>query len=208
MSKQQEPLHVPERKIVTPSRRSILNRSVDAALGVSVLGTFSMLAGSAEAAPQQASPSPDKREGIRRIVTGHNARGKSYVVSDTRITDFQVFWTGENPLGPGNPGDSEALMPSTMPRLDPPLGGSSSTYVHFPPHKPDTKPTWHRTMTIDYNILVSGELVLMLEEGEVTLNSPGDVVVQRNTNHAWRNASTTKPVIWVAVLVPISPRKA
>ena len=208
MSEEQGPLHVPERKIVAPSRRSMLDCSVDAALGVSFLGALGMLAGSAEAAPQQASASPDQRPGIRRIVTGHNARGKSYVVSDTRITDFQVFWTGENPLGPGNPGDSEALMASTMPRLDPPLGGSSSTYVYFPPHKPDTKPGWHRTMTVDYNILISGELVLMLEEGEVTLNSPGDVVVQRNTNHAWRNASTTKPLIWVAVLVPIGPRKA
>jgi len=51
-------------------------------------------------------------------------------------------------------------------------------------------------MTVDYNILISGELVLMLEEGEVTLSGPGDVVVQRNTNHAWRNGSSTAPCIW------------
>jgi hypothetical protein len=33
---------------------------------------------------------------------------------------------------------------------------------------------------------------------------PGDVVVQRNTLHAWKNGSTTAPVRWVAVLVPIA----
>ena len=61
-------------------------------------------------------------------------------------------------------------------------------------------------MTLDYNFLISGEMVLMLEEGEVTLTNPGDVVVQRNTNHAWRNGSSTKPLTWVAVLVRISDK--
>ena len=46
----------------------------------------------------------------------------------------------------------------------------------------------HRTETIDYGILLSGELWLMVDEGEVQLN-PGDIVVQRGTNHAWSNRS-------------------
>jgi quercetin dioxygenase-like cupin family protein len=81
------------------------------------------------------------------------------------------------------------------------LGGSSFHFVTLPPMKPGTQPVWHRTWTVDYNILLSGELVLMLDEGEVTLE-PGDVVIQRNTMHAWRNPTNT-PVRWVAVLVPI-----
>ena len=56
-------------------------------------------------------------------------------------------------------------------------------------------------MTLDYNILLGGELVLMVDEGETTLH-PGDVVIQRNTMHAWRN-DTNASVYWVAVLVPI-----
>ena len=63
------------------------------------------------------------------------------------------------------------------------------------------EPVWHTTETVDYNILLSGELVLMVDAGEVTLH-PGDVVVQRNTAHAWRNP-TNAPVHWVAVLVPL-----
>ncbi|MEK7833904.1 MAG: cupin domain-containing protein, partial [Acidobacteriota bacterium] len=49
------------------------------------------------------------------------------------------------------------------------------------PHK-----LMHRTETIDYGILLSGELWLVLDEGETKL-SPGDVVIQRGTNHAWSN---------------------
>ncbi|MBU9133418.1 cupin domain-containing protein [Burkholderia multivorans] len=46
----------------------------------------------------------------------------------------------------------------------------------------------HKTATIDYGILVEGELWLILDKGEVRL-LPGDVVVQRGTNHTWTNRS-------------------
>ena len=48
----------------------------------------------------------------------------------------------------------------------------------------------HRTRTLDYVVLVEGELVLILDDGEVILK-PGDVVVQRGTDHAWENRSDT-----------------
>ena len=54
------------------------------------------------------------------------------------------------------------------------------------------------------NVLLGGELVLMLDREETTLQ-PGDVVIQRNTNHAWKNP-TDAPVYWAAVLVPIRQR--
>jgi quercetin dioxygenase-like cupin family protein len=46
----------------------------------------------------------------------------------------------------------------------------------------------HRTKTVDYGIVLSGEIYLVVDEGE-TLLKPGDVVVQRGTNHAWSNRS-------------------
>ena len=49
-------------------------------------------------------------------------------------------------------------------------------------------PGMHTTRTIDYGIVLSGEIYLELDEGEVHL-TPGDVVVQRGTRHAWRNRS-------------------
>ncbi|MGO9930770.1 MAG: cupin domain-containing protein [Steroidobacteraceae bacterium] len=48
----------------------------------------------------------------------------------------------------------------------------------------------HRTRTLDYVVVIEGELVLILDDSEVTLKQ-GDVVVQRGTDHAWENRSGT-----------------
>ena len=61
--------------------------------------------------------------------------------------------------------------------------GSAATHTDDSPHK-----LMHRTETIDYGILISGELWLIVDEGEAKLNV-GDVVIQRGTNHAWANRS-------------------
>ena len=46
----------------------------------------------------------------------------------------------------------------------------------------------HRTQSVDYGIVIEGEMTLILDEGEALLR-PGSVVVQRGTNHAWANRS-------------------
>jgi uncharacterized cupin superfamily protein len=48
----------------------------------------------------------------------------------------------------------------------------------------------HRTSTVDYVVVIKGEIVLVLDDSEVTLRQ-GDVVVQRGTDHAWENRSST-----------------
>lgn len=53
-------------------------------------------------------------------------------------------------------------------------------------HKPGRHPLMHRTESIDYGIVLSGEIVLLLDDSEVHLKA-GDVVVQRGTVHAWTN---------------------
>ena len=80
------------------------------------------------------------------------------------------------------------MLPTDIPQIEPAAGGSSFHYQTLPPTTGE--PVWQTTETVDYNILLSGELVLMVDAGEVTLH-PGDVVVQRNTAHAWRNPTKT-----------------
>ena len=60
-------------------------------------------------------------------------------------------------------------------------------------------PTMHKTKTIDYIILLDGNVTLLLDEDEVSLK-PFDVVVQRGTNHAWIN-NGTEPALFIAVLI-------
>ncbi|MFI4994602.1 MAG: cupin domain-containing protein [Hyphomicrobiales bacterium] len=72
--------------------------------------------------------------------------------------------------------------------------GHAVPVMDNPPH-----PLMHRTKTVDYGIVLSGEIYLVVDEGE-TLLKPGDVVVQRGTNHAWANRSD-KPCRMAFVLI-------
>src|ERR1043166_1293088 len=104
---------------------------------------------------------------------------------------------------------------STTRKTDPPAGGSVFRVVDFPPttdaeiaklpvddmhkqishdgpgaskYRPPTHPFMHRTRSIDYAIVMSGEIDMKLDEEEIHLEE-GDVLVQQGTNHAWINRS-------------------
>ena len=112
--------------------------------------------------------------------------------------------TGDDPFGAGPEPVPRELYPTDSPQLEPDAGGANFHFVTLPPTPPDAPLGWHRTETVDMNVLLGGELVLVLDKEEVAVH-PGDVVIQRNTMHAWRNP-TSEPVYWVAVLVPIRRR--
>lgn len=63
----------------------------------------------------------------------------------------------------------------------------------------------HTTDTVDYDIIMSGELVLELDDGEEVRLKPGDIVVQNGTRHAWHNRGKT-PCVMYSVLVG-APRR-
>ena len=68
-------------------------------------------------------------------------------------------------------------------------------------HRVDTSkhPAMHKTETVDYIILLKGDVTLILDEEEIDIK-PFDVVVQRGTNHAWVN-NGTEPALLIAVLI-------
>jgi mannose-6-phosphate isomerase-like protein (cupin superfamily) len=151
---------------------------------------------------------------VRRVVTGNNSLGKSYFVSDG-LVPRGVFWTTslDDPQG-GGPDAPSPLLPSTAPHIEPPPGGSSTVLISLPPWK-EIEPRlargeipghdaggFHRTATVDYLYLVSGELELLLDEGALTLHA-GDVIIQRNARHSWRNHGD-KPVSFIATMIPIA----
>jgi quercetin dioxygenase-like cupin family protein len=64
-------------------------------------------------------------------------------------------------------------------------------------------PGFHQTSSVDYAIVLSGEIYALMDEGEVLLKA-GDVLVQRGTNHAWSNR-TDEPAYLAFVLIDAEP---
>ena len=58
----------------------------------------------------------------------------------------------------------------------------------YPPSQGGKRTVMHRTKTLDYVVVIEGEVVLVLDDSEVTLKK-SDVVIQRGTDHAWENRS-------------------
>ena len=132
----------------------------------------------------------------RRIVTGHAEDGRSIVIEDDAVpnvrklpgAEFDEVWaTGSAPEPLGLRPDREPT--SMAPAIGPLAGGSTIRIINFPPATSGgARSPMHRTRTIDYGIVLEGEMVLILSDSEVML-SAGDVVVQRGTDHAWENRS-------------------
>lgn len=164
---------------------------------------------------------------LRRIVTGHNENGKSVVTLDGppgRVTDrLREIW---NIDGAAQDSRDNTDRGSFKVNLSPEKNGSNFRWFIVPPNdptltleemekdiaagfaamgashqRPDTSrhPRMHKTETIDYIILLSGKITLLLDEDERDLE-PYDVVVQRGTNHAWINKGS-EPALLCAILV-------
>ena len=103
----------------------------------------------------------------------------------TKFRYFQI-----NPLPKGVP---DAMMQE--------IAADAFEKIGAAHHRVDTKkhPAMHKTETIDYIILLQGDVTLILDEEEIDLK-PFDVVVQRGTNHAWVN-NGDEPALLIAVLI-------
>lgn len=134
----------------------------------------------------------------RRVVTGHDVHGKSVVLSDGPPpqhhpmrgpevgADFFEMWSAPAvPLLTA----TETREPNERPFTIMPVAGHLLRVIDiYPPQDGGKRTVMHRTKTLDYVVVIQGEVVLILDDSEVTLKQ-GDVVVQRGTNHAWENRS-------------------
>jgi hypothetical protein len=133
----------------------------------------------------------------RRIVTGHDAGGTSIVVSDGPVpvtselpadgVAFHEIWvTPSTPAPIGASAEDPTADSITVP---PPTHGTRIRINEFLPGHLDERGLQspvHRTESIDYGIVLAGQITLILDDSEVTAYA-GDVVVQRGTDHAWAN---------------------
>jgi mannose-6-phosphate isomerase-like protein (cupin superfamily) len=176
---------------------------------------------------------------VRRVVTGHDAEGRSTFISDGEAPNVKEMsampglaltdlWETKGAPA-SNAGDADAADRPI--HLEPPKNGTIVRIVEFPPdaawrgrtdgkagfkaigaaHAQDRRssdPMMHRTSTVDYIIVLKGEIHAIMDTGEKLLRA-GDVLIQRGTNHSW-SVRGSEPCIVAAVLVsakPASPPK-
>jgi mannose-6-phosphate isomerase-like protein (cupin superfamily) len=141
-------------------------------------------------------------------VTGHDANGKSMLLSigdapqlhhrTEGLVQFHELWnTGSAPVPilPEEPAEPNERLPL---RIPPDSGGTilrildihPGHLAQIKPREDGRHPGMHRTETIDYGIMLDGEITMLLDDSEVTMR-PGDVLIQRGTDHGWENRSET-----------------
>lgn len=147
------------------------------------------------------------REQIRRVVTSHNAGGEAILLSDDTVPLAPLFgdemagaviWTtGSVPAD--NVDDAKGDRRDAGASLK---GGSVMRVTEF---GPGFATPMHRTLTIDYAMVLSGELELELDSGSVVRLRKGEVIVQRGGAHLWRNPSADTPCRIVICMIDAHP---
>ena len=143
---------------------------------------------------------------VRRIVTGHDANGNAVVTYDDVLASGQgmrpgasacVVWTTDSSPA-NNDGDFDGATRKAGTTLP---GGTVFRVITY---QPGVAPRRHRTSSVDYIAVLSGELWMELDGGVEVHLRQGDVMVQRGTVHNWVNRGTV-PCTIACVLVDAKP---
>jgi len=146
---------------------------------------------------------------VRRVVTGHDSQGRAVVaidevsknvVSARPNTSACVIWTTER-FPVDNNGNEDGAQRQTGTTL------ANGTVFRVLEVGPGNAPRVHRTDSIDYAVVMSGEIDMELEEGTSVHLKAGDVVVQRGTIHNWVNKGT-EPCRIAFILIDAKPVEA
>jgi quercetin dioxygenase-like cupin family protein len=142
---------------------------------------------------------------FRRVVTGHDASGRAVVLIDETATNLvsarpgataSVVWTTE-----GFPVDNNASSDESRRQTGTTL--ANGTVFRVLELAPGNAPRNHRTDSIDYAVVMKGEIDMELDDATVHLKA-GDVLVQRGTIHNWVNRGT-EPCVIAFVLIAAQP---
>jgi quercetin dioxygenase-like cupin family protein len=151
---------------------------------------------------------------IKRFITDHSKDGKA-IFSDAipeplnwqELPDGARFCLGyttdQFPVELNNGNDVSSFQSYLK---NPPgiiIGGG--TVLRLVDMKPGALSPMHRTVSLDYGVVLEGEVELVLDSGEARVMKRGDVAIQRGTNHAWRNTSPTKSARMLYVLQEAAP---
>ncbi len=144
---------------------------------------------------------------IRRVVTAHDENGNAVVASDAtlesspgnidrNISTADLWWTHTMPV------DVKQHDASHEP--SPRMPTSKGTLLKVLELSPGTKPVMHKTDTLDYAVVMEGEVDMLLDGAAEVHLEAGDILIQRATLHGWANRSD-KPCRIAFLLVSAAP---
>ena len=143
---------------------------------------------------------------IRRVVTGHDDQGRAKVLIDEEVgnvistrpgANSSVIWSSVG-FPVNNDGDRDPSHEKIATTID---NGTVFRVISF---APGVAPRNHRTDSIDYAVVLSGEIDMELDAGASVHLKAGDVLVQRGTIHNWVNKGTA-PCVIAFVLIAAKP---
>ena len=146
---------------------------------------------------------------VRRVVTGHDSQGRAIAQIDEVSQNLRsarpgatacVVWTSQG-FPVDNTGTADEGLRESGTTLE------NGTVFRILELQPDNIPRVHRTDSLDYAVIMSGEIDMELETGNVTHLKAGDVIVQRGTVHNWINRGPD-PCVIAFVLIAAKPVEA
>lgn len=158
-------------------------------------------------------PKPNDLPDIRRYITAHSTDGESVFLSHTQIPEYipskpagedgdiaLVYTTSATPVVLDN--EEDVADYDDFLHTPPGLTTSQGTVMRTIDLRPGKVTPMHRTVSIDYGVVLEGEVDLILDSGQSRILRRGDVSIQRGTAHSYRNRSTTE---WVRMLFTFMP---
>jgi quercetin dioxygenase-like cupin family protein len=150
---------------------------------------------------------------VNRFITTHNEDGKAVfskaVAEESTMKPlpdnmgFALSYTTHGfPVDLDNESDIKAY--SKFLESPPGLTVSGGTVLRHVDFVPGVTHAMHRTVSLDYGVVLEGEIECILDSGETRMLKRGDVCIQRGTMHAWRNPSETE---WCRMLFVLQPSK-
>lgn len=143
---------------------------------------------------------------LRRVVTGHDENGKAIVKIDEVMSEPRssrsnheghgVWGTDVYPANLNADADGKAIEPG------PP--GSTASKIRVSKYSPGVTSRMHRTHSLDYVVIMKGEIDMALDDGVIVHLKEGDVCVQCGTIHNWVN-NGTEPCVVAFILLAADP---
>jgi mannose-6-phosphate isomerase-like protein (cupin superfamily) len=144
---------------------------------------------------------------VRRIVTGHDKNGKAIVEIDDVSpaiknprpgAEYAEIWSTDEGFPISNDTFADPVGKKIGTSID---NGTVFRVVKF---EPGVSPRNHRTDSLDYGVVMSGEIHMELDDGLTVRAKAGDVIVQRGTIHNWTNRGTV-PCLIAFILIGAKP---